>query len=150
MTERPDQTRSAADGHFHFLDLPNGLYTLNATLPGAGSRYGTAVKLVMVSRDAQGNVTMVVADMALPPTTLTGEVSNQGGNRVVLAEVRLQGSAERAFSGAQGRYMLPGLEVGQRTVMVVAQGHQPVSQTVAIGPAGSVHTVNIVLIPAAP
>ena len=150
MAERPDQTRSAADGHFHFLDLPNGLYTLTAMLPGSGSRYGTAAKQVMVSRNAQGNVTMAAADMTLPRTTLMGEVSNQGGTSIVLAEVRVRGSGERAFSDAQGRYLLAGLEVGQRTVMVSAQGYQPASQTVVISTAGAEHTFNVVLVPSAP
>jgi Carboxypeptidase regulatory-like domain len=150
MVERPDQTRTAADGHFHFLDLPAGQYTLTASLPGLGSRYGTAEKQAMVSRDAQGNITMAAADIALPPTTLKGEITDQDGDRVALVEVRLKGSGERAFSDAQGRYMLAGLEAGQHTVLVSAQGYRPASRTVLISPAGTVQTLNAVLVPSTP
>ena len=147
MAERPDRTRTAADGHFHFLDLPDGQYTLTASLPSAVSRYGKAESRAMLSRDGDGTITTAAADIALPPTTLKGEITDQAGDRVALAEVRVQGSGERAFSDAQGRYVLAGLEIGQRTVLVLAQGYQPVSQTLVIGPAGTVQALNVVLIP---
>jgi Carboxypeptidase regulatory-like domain len=150
MVERPDRTRTAADGHFHFLDLPDGQYTMTASLPGSVSRYGMAGRQAVVSRGAQGTITMAAADISLPPTTLKGEITEQDGKPVALAEVRVQGSGERVFSDAQGRYMLAGLEAGQRTVLVLAQGYQPVSQTVTLGPAGAVHTVNTVLVPSTP
>jgi Carboxypeptidase regulatory-like domain/Membrane-bound lysozyme-inhibitor of c-type lysozyme len=150
MVERPDQTGTAADGHFHFLDLPDGQYTLTASLPGSGSRYSTAGRHATVSRDAQGTITTAAADIALPPTTLKGEITDQDGARVALVEVRVQGSGERAFSDAQGRYVLAGLEMGQRTVLVFAQGYRPGFQTVMLSPAGSVQTINMVLVPLTP
>jgi Carboxypeptidase regulatory-like domain len=146
MVERPDQTRTAADGHFHFLDLPDGQYTLTASLPWSGGRYSTAGRQAMVSRDAQGTITMAAANIALPPTTLKGEITDQDGDRVALVEVRVQGSGERTFSDAQGRYVLVGLEIGQRTVLVFAQGYQPGFQTVTLSPAGTVQTLNMVLV----
>jgi Carboxypeptidase regulatory-like domain len=150
MAERPDQTRTAADGHFHFLDLPDGQYTLTASLPGAGSRLSTAEKQATVSRDAQGTLTMAAADIALPPTTLKGEITDRDGNRLALVEVRVQGSGERAFSDAQGRYLLAGLEAGQHTVLVSAHGYQPVSRTAVMRPVGAVQTLNVVLDPSTP
>ncbi|MBW2121691.1 MAG: hypothetical protein JRH07_07580, partial [Deltaproteobacteria bacterium] len=44
MAERPDRTRTEADDHIQFMDLPEGDYTLAASLPGALGRYGTARK----------------------------------------------------------------------------------------------------------
>jgi Carboxypeptidase regulatory-like domain len=150
MAERPDQTRTAADGHFHFLDLPDGQYTLTASLPGSGSRHSTAEKQATVSRDAQGTLTMAAADIALPPTTLKGEITDRDGNRLALVEVRVKGSGERAFSDAEGRYLLAGLEAGQHTVLVSVQGYQPVSHTVVMTPVGAVQTLNVVLDPSTP
>jgi hypothetical protein len=146
MVERPDQARTALDGHFHFLDLPDGQYTLTASLPGSGSRYGTAGREAVVSSHAQGTITMAAADIALPPTTLKGEITDQDGNRIALVEVRVQGSGEQAFSDAQGRYILASLEIGQRTVLVFAQRYQPGSQTVTLSPAGTVQTLNMILV----
>jgi Carboxypeptidase regulatory-like domain len=150
MAERPDRTRTAPDGHFHFLDLPDGQYTLTASLPGFGSQYGTAEKQAIVSRDAQGNITMAAADMALAPTTLKGRITDQEGNPVAMAEVRVKGSGERTLSDGQGQYLLTALEVGQRTVLVSAQGYQPASQTALLSPAGTVQTLDMTLVPSTP
>jgi hypothetical protein len=147
MADRPDQTRTAADGHYHFLDLPDGDYTLTASLPEAGSRYGTAETQATVERDAQGNLTLTPADITLPPTTLKGRVTGQGAGPVVMAEMRMQGSGECAFTDAQGRYLLAGLETGTRTVIVSARGYQPESTAVLLSPAGIERVVNITLVP---
>ncbi len=55
MAERPDRTRAAADGHFHFIDLPAGSYALTAALPAAGSRYGEVAIEVAVTADPSVN-----------------------------------------------------------------------------------------------
>jgi hypothetical protein len=136
MVERPDRHRTAADGHFRFLDLPNGQYTVTASLQRAGSRYGTARVRVRVAHSAYGNVTMAVANLAT--------------DLVVMAEVRVQGSRHRAFSDGQGQYLLTGLEVGAHTVLVAAQGYTPVTQTVRLNRAGTVRTVNFTLVPTTP
>jgi hypothetical protein len=146
MVERPDQTQTAADGHFHFLDLPDGDYTLTASLPGFGSRYGTAQRQVTVSRNAEGRILMAPADIVLPPTTLKGRIVGQNDNPVGVAEVRVQGSGERAFSDGQGNYLMNGLEVGKRTVAVSAQGYQSASQAVVLGEAGNVQMLNFTLV----
>lgn len=143
----PQKTLTAADGHFHFLDLPDGQYTLTTTLPGAGSCYGTAQVTVVVARDAQGNIKMASADMALPSTTVKGQITGQSNAPVVMAQVRVKGSGEQTFSDAHGRYLLNALETGSRTVLVTAQGYQSASQTVQITQPGSVQTLNFALVP---
>jgi hypothetical protein len=64
---------------------------------------------------------------------------------VVLAEVRIKGSGEKVFSDAQGKYLLTGLEMGERTVQVFVQGYQPASQTTLFNQAGVVVTLNFTL-----
>jgi hypothetical protein len=131
MSERPDRTRTAVDGHFHFLDLPDGEYTLTASLPGAGTRYGTAQVTVTVSREDGGKIARNSADMALPPTAIKGHIAAANESPVVMAKIQIEGSAELAFSDSKGNYLLSGLEAGKlgakRTVnvRVSASGCQP-------------------------
>jgi hypothetical protein len=151
-TSRPDCTQSQADGHFGFLDLPDGQYALTASLPGAGSRYGTAqVQNIAVARDGEGKAILAVADLFLPPTTVSGQIQQGSGadiEPVTLAEVRLSGSGERTWSDSNGQYTLLGLETSPnpRTVMVSAAGYQPASQTVLLPQAGTVQTLNFTLV----
>ena len=146
----PIRQLTAADGHFHFVDLPDGSYTLTVSLPGSGTRYGAAQAPATVARTAQGKITMAVSDLALPPTTLKGKVSGPNAINVVMAQVRVSGSGERTYTNSQGQYLLAGLEVGNRTVIVTAQGFQPVTQTVTLGTAGSERTLNFSLVPSTP
>ncbi len=148
LVERPDRTRTSLDGHFHFVDLPNGQYTLTASLPGAGSRFATAQATVTVSRDSQGNLTLVAADLALPPTTIKGQVTGQNNSPVVLARVRVQGSGEESYSDGQGQFTLAGIETGNRTVLVSAQGYKPASQAIQVAQPGVVQALNVALVAA--
>lgn len=147
--ERPDQAVTAGDGHFHFVDLPDGQYTLTASLPGAGSRYGVVPGQAIVTRTAQGKIIMAVCDLALPPTTLKGRVAGPTTG-VVMAQVRVNGSGERTYTNGQGQYLLAGLEVGHRAISVTAQGFQPATQIVTLNPAGSERTLNFSLVPSTP
>ena len=145
LPKRPDQVLTAADGHFHFMDLPNGQYTLTVSLPGAGTRYGSAQVQATVSRNAQGKITMAASDIALPPTTIKGRVNGPGNANVAMAKIRVQGSGEQTFSDGQGRYLLTGLETGSRTVLVTAQGFRPLSRPVTLTAAGAVQTLDFAL-----
>ncbi len=130
MDERPDRSLTAADGHFHFIDLPDGDYVLTASLPGAGTRYDKKQQgPVNVSRDAVGNIKMVKIDLALPPTALAGQITDQAaGVPILLAEVRIKGSGERGFSNSQGQYLITSLEAGKCTVLVSARGYKTAAQ----------------------
>lgn len=145
LEERPDRTRSAADGHFHFLDLPAGDYTLAASVPAAGSRYGTATAQVTLTADGEGRPLLATADLTLQPTTVKGRIAGPDGTEPVgLAEVRVAGSGERTRSAGDGTYRLPGLEKGERSVIVAARGFQtPPPQTVVLADAGAVVTLDL-------
>jgi len=132
---------TASDGFYRFLDLPEGSYTLAASLPKAGSRYGTASEQVELGEDLE------MIDLELPATTVKGKVKDGSGKAVRMAEVRVQGSGESAWSDAQGNYVLSGVEAGSRRIAVSARGFQNVSETVALGQPGSVVTRDVTLSP---
>jgi hypothetical protein len=147
--DRPDRTRTAADGHFHFLDLPDGNYAVTASLPEAGSRYGTAeVKNLPVSRDGEGRIAWAWTEVKLPPTTISGKVTNQSASPVKLASVRVKGSGENAFTDDTGEYRLTALEIGNRTVSASAPGFKADPKIVQLGEAGKKQAVDIVMTPA--
>jgi hypothetical protein len=147
MPERPDRTRTAADGLFYFLDLPDGKYTIAALLTSSGKRYGSARATVTVARDAKGTVKISFLEIGLPPTTVQGKVTGTGHRGgVVMAEIRVKGSGERAFSDAQGEYVLAGVEPGKRTVQVHVQGYRPASKLVSITEPGAVELLNFNLV----
>ncbi len=146
MQDRPDRKISTGDGHFHFMDLPDGTYTLEAMLPGAGSRYGTVQTIASVSRDSLGQLIMTTVELDLPPTTLRGEITDQSsGDPIVMAQVTINGSNESTYSDDLGDYVLIGLETGSRTLLVSTRGHQPVSQVVNLASAGTDLTQNIAM-----
>jgi len=125
LSERPDRTQAHNDGLFLFVDLPPGKYSLTAEAPRLGSRYGKVQQQVTVAQDAKGNVRMVAVNFALPPTVLRGKVtgaSHKAG--VAMAEVRVKGSGEYAYTDSQGQYALMRIEAGKRTVLVIAQGYK--------------------------
>ena len=137
--QRPDRTRTAGDGHFHFLDLPAGDYTLETSLPERGSRYGTTRTDITVSHDTSGKIAMATADMSLSPTTLEGRISKKTtGDAIALAIARIQGGDEHTFSDSKGRYRLVGIETGPRTLVVSARGYAPIKRTVTLAAAGTV------------
>lgn len=162
MTERPDRARTAPDGLFYFLDLPDGDYTLTASLAGMGRRYGTAQATATVSRDENGNFKRAFLDLALQATTVRGKITGPSHRTgVAMAEVRVKGSGERTFSDVQGQYVLSGIEpavvkngasagsgppITKRTVLVFAQGYRSASKHVALNEAGAVETLDFELV----
>jgi hypothetical protein len=147
--ERIDRTRAAADGHFHFLDLPDGEYTLHASLPGAGTRYDTVEQQVTVTRAPDGRIDYAVVELAVSATTLSGRITAADGEPVMMAEVRIGGSGESTVTAADGRYAVAPLEIGGRTVSVSARGFQPVTQPVTLVASGAAQALDVTLTPSA-
>jgi hypothetical protein len=143
LEERPDRMLTRADGRFHFLDLPNGQYTLTASLPSRDSRYGAAQAQATVSRSG-GRIALAAVNLALPPTAIKGQITGRNGAPVMLAEVRIKGGALRTFSDDKGAYLLTAVQAGPQTVVVSAQGYAP--KEIAIDSQASlVQTLNIAL-----
>lgn len=144
LVRRPDRTRTGADGFFYFADLPAGNYTLVASLPQLGSRYGAGTSKPLEVKTPDEDTLKTTVE--LPPTTLRGRIIDTDGKPIGMAEVRIQGSGERTFSSGgdesapeneKGWYRLVGLEAGkvkigegkgQRTVLVSAQGYEPANE----------------------
>jgi hypothetical protein len=146
MLERPDKTRTRPDGLFYFLDLPDGKYSLSASIPSCGGRYGTVEQPATVSRSAGGDTKIGFVKCALPPTLVKGKITASGHKTgVALARVRIKGSGERAFSDAQGQYTVVGIEPGKRTLLVSAQGYREESQACTLGGPGASETLNFAL-----
>jgi Carboxypeptidase regulatory-like domain len=142
------RTRTTADGLFYLVDLPNGRYTVEASIPGAAGRYVVGKRDVEVSRDKSGQVQIARVEIALSGTTVSGKVSVKGREGgLTLAEVRIKGSGERVFSNVEGDYVLTGIEPGNRTVEVYAPGYESSSSRVELKQAGSMKTVNFSLVP---
>lgn len=150
LKERPDRRCTAQDGHFHFMDLPDGQYTLTASMPDMGTRYGIVQTQLTVARDAQSHIIMATVDMALPSTAVTGLVTTQGGAPLPMALVQVMGSGERAYTNGDGSFLLRGLEAGSRMVTASAQGYEHKSLTVNLAQAGVVQTADFVLLPGTP
>ena len=150
LQERPDRRRTSADGHFHFLDLPNGAYQLTASLPLSGSRYGTTQVQASVARDETGKIAMATADVALPTTMITGRITGPGLTPVAMATARLKGSGESTYSDSQGRYRLSAIEAGTRAVQISAQGFQPAVNQAVLGQPGASQNLDFTLVPTGP
>lgn len=149
-SRRPDRTQAAADGIFFFVDLPAGAYTLVASLTGVGTRYGEGQTTATVTHN-QGNIALAQADIAIPSTTVRGAITGpslDGDGSVTpvpLATIQVRGSGERTYSKSDGGYLLAGLEVGQRTILITARGYQPREQRVTFSAAGAEQILNVTL-----
>lgn len=142
-------TKTSDDGHYYFMDLPDGDFTVDASLPQSGSRYGTAQIVASVTRTSEGRINLATANLALPPTGVNGHITGPDADDnvvdILLADVKIKGSEDQAFSNNQGVYVLSGVETGTRTLLVKAQGYDPVNQPVAVNTVGAVVTQDILL-----
>ncbi|OKH31297.1 hypothetical protein NIES2119_29090 [[Phormidium ambiguum] IAM M-71] len=150
LENRPDRKKTAIDGFFHFLDLPDGEYTLTASLPSAGTSYGTAEVKAIATRDSQGNYVKTATNMTLPPTAIKGQITDLSGAPIVLAKIQIAKTTNYIFSDNKGNYLFSGLETSkppsQRTVNinVSARGFQSASQSAELSQ-GTVQNLNFVL-----
>jgi hypothetical protein len=169
---RSDTTYTRGDGLFFFLDLPAGDYGLVGFLPRPGaplssSRANNQAPDALFARNGdkrygkgtfQANVTYGdegfkgFATFRLPPTGVRGRVvSSVNQSAVLLAEVRVKGSGERAFTDAEGRYALLGIwpdEKEERVLQVRARGYREGSAKALVAEPGTCEVLpDITLVP---
>lgn len=141
--------RTRADGFYFFIDLPDGNYALRADAPAWGSRYGSAsVPAVAVGSAGNGSPLFDPrAEIALPPTRLTGTVRRSTDSAAVpFTEVRLSASGDKAVCDKDGRYVLFPVEAGAQGVRVLAPGFAILSASVTLN-TGQQTTADFTLTP---
>jgi hypothetical protein len=150
-------TDTAPDGQFYFLDLMPGKYSIEVSLPTAGTRYGTAKANLTVSLDDRkdtGKIKRSSTDISLPPTAIRGQVTDVQRKALGMAKIQILGGAS-TFSDREGHYLIPGLEVWmpppgaenpsqKPLVRISAQGFQPQSIGVSLTQ-GEVTELDVVL-----
>lgn len=103
------QTWTDQNGCFAFLDLQDdGDYTLQASWPEAGSRYGLVSFTVTSWKQADSTARFV--ELKLPPTALQGKVSKSDGPAISMAKVQIQETGDFTFTDKDGKYLFTGLE----------------------------------------
>ncbi len=127
--QRIDQTWSAADGIFFFVNLPAGAYSLRTSVPEMGTRYGivetepTHPVQVWPPPDVGQPAQVAQVVLALPPTRLFGTVTRQDNTQPVAgARVRLRGDTAFVKTDYAGKYDLRRLVAGRPTVEATAAG----------------------------
>lgn len=150
MPERPDRTTTGREGRYHFLDLPDGNYKVKASFPLRTRRYASveaASSVTSISNKGR-EIAPARLDLQLPATTIEGQVTrSDDGVAVAMAEVRLTGSGERAFSNVRGDYRLIGIEYGERKLVATAEGYDVSAATVTIASEGSTEQLDILMSP---
>lgn len=122
LSERPDRTNTSPDGVFHFVDLPDGAYTLSFEHLSSGPRLGKAQRAFTVNRNNEGRISLSLVTIPLMPTGARGKIVDATNVPVCLARVRATGSDEDTHSGPDGSYALTMLEPGARSLVISAPG----------------------------
>lgn len=124
---RPDLLVTDANGLVRWLDLPDGTYTLRASLSDTRYTVATTTASVVAS-------TVASAEILLVPTAVTGTVSaDNPAGPLAMVRVRMLDSGEVTFSAADGSFTLSPVEPGAARVLELsAQGYITVTQTVML------------------
>ncbi|UUO14207.1 MULTISPECIES: carboxypeptidase regulatory-like domain-containing protein [Aphanizomenonaceae] len=150
------RTKTAPDGWFYFMDLPAGLYRLEASLSGAKMRYIKSQCQVEIGRKNQNNIinqdqnvdlfdNIRKVELQLKPTTLRGKITNADDTEAIgMARVQILGSGEYTFSSieiikeqqGEWNYQIVGIE-GKNTpitVIVSAKGYPGTQKEISLQP----------------
>jgi hypothetical protein len=122
------QTWTAVDGSFKFLDLPDGEYSLQASLPTAGTRYGTATSATPKEKtlivNLKDKITPALLELQLPPTVIEGKVTKPGATGefepVPMAKVQILETGDYTYTNDAGDYLLTRLEASETKEWAIA------------------------------
>lgn len=152
MGMRPDRTVTDSIGHFHFMDLPAGKYTIGAMAGLRTKRYSEGEIEVDVNDFSDENFKYSKADIKLQSTSVKGVITDKSTDEpVVFAEVSIKGSNETSISNIKGEYLLNALETvpnKPRGLRVTAKGYKTVSKKVSLTEPGTLKKVSFSLEPA--
>ena len=123
---------TGANGRFELRDLPIGTATIVTTAPGFQSR-SESVSL------NEGTNTHDVVLTATPTATVSGVVTADTGAVIEGASVKIGGAT--ATTGADGRFELHGLPIGNATISASAPGFVPGSASVGLIEGTNTHDV---------
>lgn len=134
ITAKELKTKAAVDGFFYFLDLDPGQYTIEVSAPDCGSVYGTVTAVVQVPDVGEGQAMFFVwANVALPPTTLSGKVTRSSDNSPIQnAVVQVLGSEQNTSTDSSGNYSLWPLQAGAPNIKASADGFVELIQTATL------------------
>lgn len=139
---RLNESATAHDGWFYFINLPSGNYTLTASLPNAAGRYQTSNTTIATVPPSEAATQPIWTQLSLRPTTLKGTIQDQKQQAIVMAKVWIEGSDAFTFSDPKGQYLLTPLEGWNAS----ADSTQPPTMTVkATAPGYEVATQRITL-----
>lgn len=143
------ESRSDADGHFLFHEVPVGRWRLDAALSGYQSRgFTVEVPRAGVVRVVV-ELTPRVPDAETPSTgTVRGTVRTEGSLEPVPYATIETGTSERGVLADQrGFFVLPDLPAGEAALRISAAGYRTASRRVGV-PAGGTAALTIPLTPA--
>jgi hypothetical protein len=139
-------TIARADGSFVMLGLPSGTYTLNASTPQLGGRYGSR-ELYDVTIPAQGPIEPLT--IYLPPTGLRGFVQAKDATGtlqpVAGAQMQLRDDTITVLTKTNGEYELAGVTAGTHILMVTANGYATKSLKIILE-AGKFYAANTIVL----
>jgi carboxypeptidase family protein/Big-like domain-containing protein len=131
-----------SEGRYTFLNMPFGLYDLRAEADG---HTPTVIGTVEITAAAPRAIVPTVAlerreglepDTLPPPTlgALTGRVTLAGDSDHGGITVTIQGTSKSDVTDAQGRWLIEGVEPGNRRVRFTAPGHETSVVTASVEP----------------
>jgi hypothetical protein len=131
-----------SEGRYTFLNMPFGLYDLRAEAEGhTPVNIGTVEITAEIPRAVAPTVAMerredLEPDTLPPPTlgALTGRVTLAGDSDHGGITVTIQGTSKSDVTDSQGRWLIEGVEPGNRRVRFAAPGHGTAVVTAVVEP----------------
>ncbi|MBN1475625.1 carboxypeptidase regulatory-like domain-containing protein, partial [Candidatus Sumerlaeota bacterium] len=131
-----------SEGHYTFLNMPFGLYDLRAEAEGhAPVIIGTVEITAEAPRATAPTVAMerrenLEPDTLPPPAlgALTGRVTLAGDSDHGGITVTIQGTTKSDVTDSQGRWLIEGVEPGNRRILFSAPGHETAVVSASVEP----------------